>query len=88
MPSAGYSPVHARCCARKLTQLLFFFSFCLLIRRVVGCAGPRGHILNLGHGVLVRTPEEAVAHFFDVVRGLRYETLFRDSAAKEFEPVA
>ncbi|CAA7406419.1 unnamed protein product [Spirodela intermedia] len=58
------------------------------IHRVVGCAGPRGHILNLGHGVLVRTPEEAVAHFFDVVRGLRYETLFQDSATKQFEPVA
>ena len=42
--------------------------------------------MNLGHGVLVKTPEEAVAHFFDVVRGLRYESLFRDS--KELEPVA
>lgn len=39
------------------------------------CAGPRGHILNLGHGVLVGTPEEAVAHFFDVARSLNFDTL-------------
>ncbi|MQM14336.1 hypothetical protein Taro_047267 [Colocasia esculenta] len=58
------------------------------IHRVVRCAGPRGHILNLGHGVLVRTPEDAVAHFFNVVKGLRYDSLFEDSAAKEFEAVA
>ncbi|KAG8044882.1 hypothetical protein GUJ93_ZPchr0008g13836 [Zizania palustris] len=46
------------------------------IHRVVKSAGPKGHILNLGHGVLVKTPEEAVAHFFDVTRSLRYDTLF------------
>ena len=28
-------------------------------------AGSNGHILNLGHGVLVGTPEENVKHFFD-----------------------
>ncbi|KAF5728285.1 uroporphyrinogen decarboxylase 1 chloroplastic-like [Tripterygium wilfordii] len=42
------------------------------IKRVVRCAGPGGHILNLGHGVLVGTPEEAVGHFFDVARSLKY----------------
>ncbi|WOL02156.1 uroporphyrinogen decarboxylase 1, chloroplastic-like isoform X1 [Canna indica] len=58
------------------------------IHRVVKAAGQRGHILNLGHGVLVKTPEEAVAHFFDVVRGLSYDTLFEDGvAAKELEPL-
>ncbi|KAG5254892.1 uroporphyrinogen decarboxylase [Salix suchowensis] len=41
---------------------------------VVRCAGPRGHILNLGHGVLVGTPEEAVAHFFEVARSLEFST--------------
>lgn len=51
------------------------------------CAGPRGHILNLGHGVLVNTAEDAVAHFFDVARGLRYDSLFEDNAA-ELAPVA
>ncbi|KAL2490731.1 Uroporphyrinogen decarboxylase 1 [Abeliophyllum distichum] len=44
------------------------------IKRVVECAGPKGHILNLGHGVLVGTPEEAVAHFFDVARSLKFDT--------------
>lgn len=41
--------------------------------RVVKCAGPRGHILNLGHGVLVGTPEEAVAHFFEVAKSTKYD---------------
>ncbi|XP_074557490.1 uroporphyrinogen decarboxylase 1, chloroplastic isoform X1 [Curcuma longa] len=58
------------------------------IHRVVKCAGQKGHILNLGHGVLVNTPEEAVAHFFDVVRSLSYDTLFEeDMATKELEPL-
>nr|XP_018682766.1 PREDICTED: uroporphyrinogen decarboxylase 1, chloroplastic-like isoform X2 [Musa acuminata subsp. malaccensis] len=58
------------------------------IHRVVRCAGRRGHILNLGHGVLVNTPEEAVAHFFDVVRGLSYDSLFEDDVAvDELEPL-
>lgn len=47
------------------------------IRRVVKCAGPQGHILNLGHGVLVGTPEEAVAHFFETARSLKYEGIFK-----------
>lgn len=42
------------------------------IYRVGSCAGERRHLLDLGHGFLVKTPEAAVAHFFDVVRGLRY----------------
>lgn len=43
------------------------------IQRVVECAGPRGHILNLGHGVLVGTPEEAVAHFFNVAKSFKFD---------------
>ncbi|KAG9445470.1 hypothetical protein H6P81_016810 [Aristolochia fimbriata] len=35
-------------------------------------AGDRKHILNLGHGIVVGTPEENVAHFFEVARGFRY----------------
>ncbi|CAL5342030.1 unnamed protein product [Camellia sinensis] len=53
------------------------------IKRVVKCAGPRGHILNLGHGVLVGTPEEAVAHFFDVARSLKFDTLSEDHLMEE-----
>ena len=26
------------------------------------------HVMNLGHGVLVGTPEENVAHFFEVAK--------------------
>jgi uroporphyrinogen decarboxylase len=38
-------------------------------------AGPRGHILNLGHGVLVGTPEEAVAHMFELSKTIKYADL-------------
>jgi len=41
-------------------------------------AGPKGHILNLGHGVLVGTPEENVANFFEINRKLTYKKLFED----------
>lgn len=34
-------------------------------------AGVR-HIMNLGHGVMQGTPEENVAHFFEVAKALRY----------------
>lgn len=47
------------------------------------CAGPRGHILNLGHGVLVGTPEEAVAHFFEVARNLNPSTVLENRAVEE-----
>ncbi|KAF3792818.1 Uroporphyrinogen decarboxylase 1 [Nymphaea thermarum] len=58
------------------------------IERVVRCAGPNGHILNLGHGVIVGTPEEAVGHFFDVVKDLKYEPLHENSSVEALEPVA
>jgi uroporphyrinogen decarboxylase len=48
----------------------------------VKCAGQRGHILNLGHGVLVGTPEEAVAHFFEVARSLKFDTRFQEQAVE------
>lgn len=34
--------------------------------------GGQRHILNLGHGVLVGTPEEGVAHMFDLSKRLTY----------------
>ncbi|WCJ32269.1 Uroporphyrinogen decarboxylase [Euphorbia peplus] len=55
------------------------------IHRVVRCAGSKGHILNLGHGVLVGTPEEAVGHFFDVARSLKLSTPLEDHAADKAE---
>ncbi|CAL8463096.1 g2630 [Coccomyxa elongata] len=35
-------------------------------------AGRKGHILNLGHGVLVGTPEESVAHMFNLSKSMKY----------------
>lgn len=35
-------------------------------------AGNHKHILNLGHGVLIGTPEPAVEHFFRIAKNLRY----------------
>lgn len=35
-------------------------------------AGPTGHVLNLGHGVLVGTPEENVAYMFDLAKKAHY----------------
>ncbi|KAF5188614.1 Uroporphyrinogen decarboxylase [Thalictrum thalictroides] len=58
------------------------------IQRVVKSAGQRGHILNLGHGVLVGTPEEAVAHFFDVARSLKYDTYTEDCSREKSEVAA
>ncbi|KAI4382903.1 hypothetical protein MLD38_008803 [Melastoma candidum] len=45
------------------------------INDTVRKAGRRKHILNLGHGIKVGTPEENVAHFFEVAKGIRYEDL-------------
>ncbi len=36
--------------------------------KVLQQAGPRGHILNVGHGVVQGTPEENVALFCDLAR--------------------
>lgn len=42
------------------------------IRDTVRKAGKGKHILNLGHGIKVGTPEENVAHFFEVAKEIRY----------------
>ncbi|XP_010525378.1 PREDICTED: uroporphyrinogen decarboxylase 2, chloroplastic [Tarenaya hassleriana] len=42
------------------------------IHDTVRKAGRGKHILNLGHGIKVGTPEDNVAHFFEVAKGLRY----------------
>ncbi|KAG0554860.1 hypothetical protein KC19_12G125800 [Ceratodon purpureus] len=42
------------------------------IHDTVAKAGRHKHILNLGHGVLVGTPEENVAHFFEISKSVRY----------------
>lgn len=43
------------------------------IDETVRKAGNTKHILNLGHGIVVGTPEENVAHFFEVAKGIRYQ---------------
>lgn len=43
--------------------------------RCLHSPSPQSHILNLGHGVLRTTPEENVAHMFDVVKQLTYDKL-------------
>jgi len=42
------------------------------VEDVVRKAGAQGHVLNLGHGVLVGTPEESVARVFDLSKRMRY----------------
>ncbi|PRQ59581.1 putative uroporphyrinogen decarboxylase [Rosa chinensis] len=42
------------------------------IHDTVSKAGRGKHILNLGHGIVVGTPEENVAHFFEVAKDIRY----------------
>lgn len=43
------------------------------VKDVLQKAGPKGHILNLGHGVLVGTPEDSVAHMFDLSKQMTYD---------------
>lgn len=38
-----------------------------VVETVRAAQGSR-HIMNLGHGVMLGTPEESVAHFFEVAK--------------------
>ena len=42
------------------------------VKDCLNSAGPTGHVLNLGHGVLVGTPEENVAYMFDLAKNHKY----------------
>lgn len=42
------------------------------VRDCITKAGNKGHVLNLGHGVLVGTPEENVAFMFDLAKRVKY----------------
>ena len=44
----------------------------IAVRDTLAKAGKGRHVLNLGHGVLQGTPEEAVAHMFDLTKQLKY----------------
>lgn len=43
------------------------------VQDVLKKAGQSGHVLNLGHGVLVGTPEQNVRHVFDLSKQAFYE---------------
>lgn len=40
------------------------------VRDVIAAAGPTGHIMNLGHGILPNTPEDNARFFFELVKSL------------------
>eukprot|EP00168_Porphyra_purpurea_P006333 TRINITY_DN1778_c0_g1_i6.p5 TRINITY_DN1778_c0_g1~~TRINITY_DN1778_c0_g1_i6.p5 ORF type:complete len:179 (-),score=77.89 TRINITY_DN1778_c0_g1_i6:76-612(-) len=42
------------------------------VEDVIRKAGPTGHVMNLGHGVLPITPEENVAHYFKTAQNFRW----------------
>ncbi len=42
------------------------------VERIIRAAGPRGHIFNLGHGILPTTPIEGVAAAVEAVRSWRW----------------
>ncbi|GGN09991.1 uroporphyrinogen decarboxylase [Halarchaeum nitratireducens] len=42
--------------------------------RVIEAAGPRGHVLNLGHGVHADTPVESVRAFVETAKNWEYES--------------
>ena len=48
-------------------------SIAAAIQDCISKAGMTGHILNLGHGVLVGTPEENVAFMFDTAKRSTYK---------------
>ncbi len=47
------------------------------VRDTLRKAGHKRHILNLGHGVLVGTPEESVAHMFQLSKEITYSSLLQ-----------
>jgi len=57
------------------------------VRNCVSRAGGPGHILNLGHGVIQETPEEAVGIFVDEAKKFKYADIASADAAAAREVV-
>eukprot|EP00850_Spirogloea_muscicola_P009908 SM000057S18338 [mRNA] locus=s57:68892:71142:- [translate_table: standard] len=72
-PAPFANKLSAHCASKD--RLILFGPKHFIERRIhetVAKAGTHKHVLNLGHGVLVGTPEESVAHFFEVGKSIRY----------------
>ena len=56
------------------------------VRSCVAKAGGHSHILNLGHGVIQPTPEEAVRVFVDEAKNFKYQDIevYNVGTVKEF----
>lgn len=62
---------HSRVVQGNMDPLALFGSEAVITAEVERClraAGPQGHILNVGHGVVQGTPEENVGLFCDLAR--------------------
>jgi uroporphyrinogen-III decarboxylase len=73
----------------NIDPMVLFGTQELIEREVKRClleAGPKGHILNVGHGVVQGTPEENVAWFCELAR--RSGGLFAAEDAKALSKAA
>ena len=73
----------------NVDPMVLFGTHDLIERDVNRClleAGPKGHILNVGHGVVQGTPEENVAWFCELAR--RSGDLFASEDAKALAKAA
>lgn len=60
------------------------------VHRVLAEAGPKGHILNVGHGVVQGTPEVNVGYFCELARqsGQFFAKQQQQHAAQQLQQVA
>jgi hypothetical protein len=71
----------------SLPALLCFCRRVLALTAINHRAGGPGHILNLGHGVIQETPEEAVGIFVDEAKKFKYADITAADAAAAREVV-
>ena len=64
-----------RCAQGNLDPIVLFAEQSAIkkaVDEIINKAGPKGHVLNLGHGVAVGTPEENVKYVFDLAKQTKY----------------